>query len=190
MKKVFALMMVFVLSFAALTGCKKSSSGGETPAETQSQTTAPESQSQTTAPESQSQTTAPETQSQTSSKTPFNETAMYKNIVDLVDKNFASYDHLVTYDTTNEALFLIFEAPANTRKGLESRNSSVMEAWQKVVDGFSNLSKTFYDSLHSTYGVEHVYVYMVEEMKSGGGYVADDIFLYVDNGEVKVNVGK
>ena len=188
MKRALALIMVFMIAAAALAGCKKSSnSPSETPSETQApqtQTNAP--QTETQAP--QTETQAPQTQD--TGKTYFDQTSMYTTIVDLVDQNFSSYDHLVTYNRDTESLFLIFEAPANTRAGLESGNSSVMEAWKKVVDGFSNLSQTFYDSLHSTYGVEHVLVYMVEEMKNDGSYVADDIFLYVDNGVVTVNKGQ
>ena len=180
--------MAFVFAFAALTGCKKSSNS---PAETQAspapqtETTAPA----TNAPETEStapQTTAPQTDS---SKTYFDQTSMYTTIVELVDQNFASYKHQVMYNRDSESLFLVFEAPANTRAGLESKNSNVMEAWQKVVDGFSTLSTTFYDSLHATYGVEHVLVYMVEEIKSGN-YVASDIFLYIDKGVVTVNAGQ
>ena len=119
-------------------------------------------------------------------KTPFDETAVFEKIVELMDTSFPDNPHAIEYDKNGSALNLYFQGADNTRAALGSQRSDILDAWQRVSDSMCSLSDQLLTVTKPGGYAYYVNIYWVDRLKDGG-YTQADLLLWVQNGVVKYN---
>ena len=120
-------------------------------------------------------------------KPPFDETEIYKNIVSMIENNFANINHKVVFDRDDSALNVFIEAPATARNAMDMKNAEVMEAWDSMVESMKSMGDPLWEIVRLVNGAESANVYIVAELKSDDEYEQDEYLLWIRNGEVNYN---
>ena len=120
-------------------------------------------------------------------KDSFEESDMYKTIEGLLDKNFDTLRHSMRYNRDEDALEVYFEAPENLKAALDTKNGSIMESWDGIVESMKTFGETLLSVVQMNGDVETVNLYWVEKLNSNYAYTANDYVLWVQNGDVMYN---
>ena len=120
-------------------------------------------------------------------KDSFEESDMYKTIEGLLDKNFDTLRHSMRYNRDEDALEVYFEAPENLKAALDTKNGSIMESWDGIVESMKTFGETLLSVVQMNGDVETVNLYWVEKLNSSYAYTANDYVLWVQNGDVMYN---
>jgi hypothetical protein len=120
-------------------------------------------------------------------KDSFEESDMYKTIEGLLDKNFDTLRHSMRYNRDEDALEVYFEAPENLKAALDTKNGSIMESWDGIVESMKTFGETLLSVVQMNGDVETVNRYWVEKLNSNYAYTANDYVLWVQNGDVMYN---
>lgn len=124
--------------------------------------------------------------------TPYDESEIYKTIVEKIDESFSSFDHKTVYNGVQKELSIYVAVPVGTRSKMESHYDVIKESWDKTVDSMEKLGESLYTIATVGYGSKDVYaayIYLVEEIKESNDYDESEIVLTIKNGNVIYNLG-
>lgn len=79
-------------------------------------------------------------------KVPFDQTDTYKKLEELLNQHFSEFRHDLVYDEEKRELNIYVEAPENLRSAMNTRDSSLLDSWQKLVESMTTLSDTLPNS--------------------------------------------
>lgn len=123
-------------------------------------------------------------------KPPFDETETYQKLISMIDQQYESYPHEISYDREKKAINIYFEAPEKTRAALELQRSDLLESWQNLSDAMAKLSQTLLDIVKIGDSASYVNIYFVDQLIHGNQYAADDYLLWIENGVEQYNYAK
>ena len=118
---------------------------------------------------------------------PFDESATYKKIEEILDENYDSLEHDMAYDEKNRELNIYFQAPDNLRAALKTQDADLLESWNNLIESMKTLSESILKVVEIGGNANGVNIYWVDKLNSENEYTQSDYVLWVRNGEVKYN---
>ena len=79
-------------------------------------------------------------------KVAYEEIDAYKKLEELLNQHFSEFRHDLVYDEEKRELNIYVEAPENLRSAMNTRDSSLLDSWQKLVESMTTLSDTLPNS--------------------------------------------
>ena len=120
---------------------------------------------------------------------PFDETAAYESILEVIDNYFSDFEHKVEYDKNGLALNIYVQGMDGLRNVLAKQDKDVTDAWQGVSESMCTLSDQLLTITKVGGDAYYVNIYWVDKLRDNG-YIQDDMLLWVQNGVEKYNVAK
>ena len=186
-----AAMMAAAICITTLPGCAGSEKGGGESADSPAVTeTADTSNAESASNESE----APDRSAADGSaesvedyKVPFDESATYKKIEEILDENYESLEHDMAYDAKNRELNVYFQAPDNLRAALMTQDADLLKSWNNFIESMQKLDEAILQVAEVGGDADAVNVYLVDKLNSENDYTSSDYVLWIRNGEVKYN---
>ena len=118
-------------------------------------------------------------------KVPFDQTDTYKKLEELLDQHFSEFGHDLVYDEEKRELNIYVEAPENLRSAMNTRDSSLLDSWQKLVESMTTLSDTLLKVVEIGGRAFYVNIYWVDSLNDEHEYTESDYLVWIQNGVVK-----
>lgn len=118
---------------------------------------------------------------------PFEETDTYKKIESIIDKSFDGYEHELVYSKVRRELNVYFQAPTGLRSSLNTKDSKLLDSWQKLIESMQSFSESLLTVVQIGGKAEYVNIYWVDLLNSTHSYTESDYLVWIQNGTVKYN---
>ena len=89
------------------------------------------------------------------------------------------------YDEEKRELNIYVEAPENLRSAMNTRDSSLLDSWQKLVESMTTLSDTLLKVVEIGGRAFYVNIYWVDSLNDEHEYTESDYLVWIQNGVVK-----
>ena len=179
-----AAMMAAAICITTLPGCAGSEKGGGESADSPAVTeTADTSNAESASNESE----APDRSAADGSaesvedyKVPFDESATYKKIEEILDENYESLEHDMAYDAKNRELNVYFQAPDNLRAALMTQDADLLGSWNNFIESMQKLDEAILQVAEVGGDADAVNVYLVDQLEFEG-YTHSEAVYAADN---------
>ena len=120
-------------------------------------------------------------------RVPFEESDTFKRIESLLDENFPENAHDLVYSKEKSELNVYFQAPDNLRTALNTRDSKLLDSWNRLVDFMRTFSESLLAVVQIGGKAENVNIYWVDSLHNDYAYSENEYLASIHNGTVKYN---